>query len=264
MQTAATQISDEVRDLDLERYVLELETDGLTVVPPEVTGVGPAFFDRCTEVLLAKFTAMTGGCPISLETGPERELSWPAPKNPSRVNFVPKDAPPPTQMLIQQLLQLDRSLPRSLREPRRRCPDRPPDRTRLVQQRQDATPIEHQLLREVAGRVRLRPEPRPALRPRRQPAAVGQPRAHRQRHLVPDRLHARRRGTRLRPRLAPLQRPPRPELPRGRQARRVRARFGDRLARLDLARGVPRKRPRGCASTPSPTTATRPCCRRRT
>ena len=108
MQTAATQISDEVRDLDLERYVLELETDGLTVVPPEATGVGPAFFDRCTEVLLAKFTAMTGGCPISLETGPERELSWPAPKNPKRSSFVPKDAPPSTQMLIQQLLQLDR------------------------------------------------------------------------------------------------------------------------------------------------------------
>ena len=114
MQTAGTEIrgiSEEVQALDLERYVLELETDGLTVVPAEVTGVSAAFFDRCTEVLLEQFTAMTGGCPISIEAGPEQELSWPAPKaaRKDRVSFVPKDAPPPTQMLIQQLLQLDRS-----------------------------------------------------------------------------------------------------------------------------------------------------------
>ena len=63
------------------------------------------FFDRCTDVLLTQFTAMTGGCPISLEAGPESELSWP--KRPASA-IVPKDAPPPTQMLIQQLLQLDR------------------------------------------------------------------------------------------------------------------------------------------------------------
>ena len=105
METTATQLSDEVRDLGLEPYVLELEADGLTVVPPEVTGVSGEFFDRCTDVLLTQFTAMTGGCPISLEAGPEGELSWPErPAGP----LAPKDAPPPTQMLIQQLLQLDR------------------------------------------------------------------------------------------------------------------------------------------------------------
>ena len=105
METAATQISDEVKDLNLESYVLELEADGLTVVPPEVTGVSAEFFDRCTDVLLTQFTAMTGGCPISIEAGPVGELSWPErPAGP----LAPKDAPPPTQMLIQQLLQLDR------------------------------------------------------------------------------------------------------------------------------------------------------------
>ena len=108
MQTTATQLSDDVKRLDLERYVLELETDGLTVVPAEVTGVTPALFDRCTEVLLARFTAMTG-CPISLEAGPEEDLAWPAPRKTNRVTLMPKDAPPPTQMLIQQLLQLDRA-----------------------------------------------------------------------------------------------------------------------------------------------------------
>jgi len=105
METAATQISDEVKELNLESYVLELEADGLTVVPPEVTGVNAEFFDRCTDVLLTQFTAMTGGCPISVDAGPEGELSWPA-RPASRL--APKDAPPPTQMLIQQLLQLDR------------------------------------------------------------------------------------------------------------------------------------------------------------
>lgn len=108
MDTAATQISDEVKNLGLERYVLELETDGLTVVPPEVTGADPALFDHCTDVLLAKFTEVTGGCPISIENGPEGELSWPKPKEANRPTLIPKDAPPPTQMLIQQLLQLDR------------------------------------------------------------------------------------------------------------------------------------------------------------
>ena len=105
MQTAATEISDEAKQLGLERFILELETDGLTVVPPEVTGVEPAAFERCTEVLLAKFTAMTGGCPISLAKGPEGTLQWPEAPNSA---LRPKDAPLPTQMLIQQLLQLDR------------------------------------------------------------------------------------------------------------------------------------------------------------
>lgn len=107
MENAATQLSDEVRDQNLERHVLELETDGLTVVSPEVTGVTPAFLDRCTDVLLDQFTQMTGGCPISLADGPTGELSWPAPKE-GRVSLRSDDAPPPSQMLIQQLLQLDR------------------------------------------------------------------------------------------------------------------------------------------------------------
>lgn len=110
MESAATQISDEVKRLDLERYVLELETDGLTVVPPEITGVTADFFDRCTDVLLTKFTDMTGGCPISIESGPTGELSWPTPKPNGAPRLRPEgeDIPPPSQMLIQQLLQLDR------------------------------------------------------------------------------------------------------------------------------------------------------------
>ena len=105
METAARHLSEEVKSLGLERYVLELETDGLTIVPPEVTGVTPEFLDRCTGVLLARFTEMTGGCPISIEEGPMGELTWPEdmPRG-----LGGQNAPLPTQMLIQQLLQLDR------------------------------------------------------------------------------------------------------------------------------------------------------------
>ena len=76
MQTAATQLSAEIRGLGLERFVLELETDGLTIVPPEVTGVTPELLDRCTEVLCQRFEEMTG-CPINVEDGPLGELEWP-------------------------------------------------------------------------------------------------------------------------------------------------------------------------------------------
>ena len=105
MASTATTLSDEIKDLGLEQYVLELEADGLAIVPPEVTGVTPEFLDRCTEVLLARFTEMTGGCPISIEEGPTGELVWP--ENRER-GLGGADAPEPTQMLIQQLLQLDR------------------------------------------------------------------------------------------------------------------------------------------------------------
>ena len=86
-------------------YLSELEEHGLTIVPPEVTGVDMATIDRCVEVLLARFTELTG-CPISLEEGPLAELTWPAG---STIGFARgREAPDPTQALIQQLLQVDR------------------------------------------------------------------------------------------------------------------------------------------------------------
>ena len=107
METLATRLSDEIKRFGLERHVLELESDGLTIVPPEVTGVTPEHLRRCTEALLARFTEMTGGCPITLEDGPLGELTWPeGGKSP----LQGKDAPPTSQMLIQQTLKLDRSL----------------------------------------------------------------------------------------------------------------------------------------------------------
>ena len=99
--------ADPIKELSLEKYALELDTEGLTIVPPEVTGVEPALVERVTEVLLERFTEITNGCPISIENGPEDDLKW---HEPPASAIRPKDAPLPTQMLIQQLLQLDRSI----------------------------------------------------------------------------------------------------------------------------------------------------------
>ena len=101
-----TTLHGDIAKLGLEQYALELEADGLTIVPPEVTGINQKTIDHCIEALLEKFTEMTGGCPINLEDGPTGNLSWP--KLEKRTSLRPKDAPRPTQMLIQQLLQIDR------------------------------------------------------------------------------------------------------------------------------------------------------------
>ena len=104
MSNENSKLPEEIVEYKLEQYALELETDGLTIVPPEVTGISEEFIDACVEVLLAKFTEMTG-CPISLANGPEAELEWPEGEN----NLLAgAGAPDPTQMLIQQLLQVDR------------------------------------------------------------------------------------------------------------------------------------------------------------
>ena len=103
MNVQANQLSAEIVEHELEPYILQLESDGLTIVPPEVTGVSEAFLDRCTEVLLERFEALTG-CPISLEEGPEGKLAWP-----DGDGFLQEDNPKaPTQALLQQLLQMDR------------------------------------------------------------------------------------------------------------------------------------------------------------
>ena len=106
METKATMLSDEIRELGLERYVLELEMDGLTVVPAAVSGVDPDVLDTCQERLLEAFTRVTGGCPVSMENGPEQALVWPK----GQSSFMRGEgAPEPTQILIQQLMQIDRS-----------------------------------------------------------------------------------------------------------------------------------------------------------
>ncbi|NKB98796.1 MAG: hypothetical protein GKR90_09935 [Pseudomonadales bacterium] len=99
-------ISNDTELLELEKYIEELETNGLTILPPDVTGVAPELVDRAASALLNRFTELTG-CPISLAQGPLKALEWP---DGGRARFVAaENAPDPTQALIQQLLQIDRS-----------------------------------------------------------------------------------------------------------------------------------------------------------
>lgn len=107
MANISDQIRAEITQYALEPYLLELESNGLTIVPPEVTGVTDALLDRCTEVLLEEFTRMTG-CPISLENGPEGELEWPDGTDRIMASVGLPPEPKPSVMLMQQLLQRDR------------------------------------------------------------------------------------------------------------------------------------------------------------
>jgi hypothetical protein len=101
------QADSDIAALDLEDFAFELEDQGLTIVPPEKTGVPIDKLDYATSVLLNRFTEITGGCPISVEVGPMGELEF---SNGAKSRFPGSedDTPQPTQMLIQQLLKLDR------------------------------------------------------------------------------------------------------------------------------------------------------------
>ena len=53
-------ISPEIKELGIEEYARELESNGLTIVPPEVNGFGLERIDRVVEIILERAEAMTG------------------------------------------------------------------------------------------------------------------------------------------------------------------------------------------------------------
>ena len=59
----------------LQNYRRELDEQGYTVVPPEVTGVDGSMVDALTERLLEKCELLIG-CKFTVEHGPERELDY--------------------------------------------------------------------------------------------------------------------------------------------------------------------------------------------
>mgnify|MGYP006888800685 CR=1 FL=1 len=67
--------SEVITGLGLEKYVMQLEVDGLCVVPPEVHGVPMSVFDDMVDFILAKSEALVG-CKFSLERGPPAEVSF--------------------------------------------------------------------------------------------------------------------------------------------------------------------------------------------
>lgn len=74
-QTLAT-AAPEIAELGLEPYVLQLEVDGLAVVPPEVHGVTEARIDRLVELLLARCEELVG-CGFTLDEGPLTPVRFP-------------------------------------------------------------------------------------------------------------------------------------------------------------------------------------------
>ena len=105
-ESRVTKMSPAISRLGLERYVLELEVDGLTVVPPEVTGLTDELVDRMVELLLAKSKELIG-CEFSLDRGPHTPLAFR--QNATGLAALGKDRHKPSQILIQRLASFNRA-----------------------------------------------------------------------------------------------------------------------------------------------------------
>ena len=53
-------LSAEIQELGIEEYARELESNGLTIVPPEVNEFGLERIDRIVEIILERAEPMTG------------------------------------------------------------------------------------------------------------------------------------------------------------------------------------------------------------
>jgi ectoine hydroxylase-related dioxygenase (phytanoyl-CoA dioxygenase family) len=101
----ATPLSSGLSELGLESHILELELDGLTVVPPEVHGFGIDRCDQAVDLILRRAEALTASS-FSLEQGPSKRLAF-APR--ANVLAGPDaDKGEPTQFMLHQLTSYHR------------------------------------------------------------------------------------------------------------------------------------------------------------
>ncbi len=100
-----TLLSPQIQELELEQFVLQLEVDGLCVVPPERTGVAPETVNAIAEQLLSEAQEVVG-CEFDLNEGPKAELTMSADEN--VIAQFSGDRGEPTQFLVQQLCARDR------------------------------------------------------------------------------------------------------------------------------------------------------------
>jgi len=100
-----TRLSSEIEELELESFVLQLEVDGLCVVPPEQTGVDEETIKAVAERLLLE-AEETVGCSFDLAEGPAAEVTMNADEN--VIADLSGDHGEPTQFLLQQLCARDR------------------------------------------------------------------------------------------------------------------------------------------------------------
>ena len=107
MSTTAmqTRLSPQIQELEREQFVLQLEVDGLCVVPPERTGVAPETINAIAEQLLSEAQEVVG-CEFDLNEGPRAELTMSADEN--VIAQFSGDRGEPTQFLVQQLCARDR------------------------------------------------------------------------------------------------------------------------------------------------------------
>ncbi|MEM7218992.1 MAG: phytanoyl-CoA dioxygenase family protein [Pseudomonadota bacterium] len=99
VSAAPARKSDEIVALGLGDYVMQLEVDGLCVVPPEVTGLNDETVDALTACLLQEAEAMVG-CAFTLDRGPHAELVFDADRP---FDGIAEEQERLTQFLIQQL-----------------------------------------------------------------------------------------------------------------------------------------------------------------
>lgn len=100
-----TRLSPQIQELELEQFVLQLEVDGLCVVPPERTGVAPETINAIAEQLLSEAQEVVG-CEFDLNEGPRAALTMSADEN--VIAQFSGDRGEPTQFLVQQLCARDR------------------------------------------------------------------------------------------------------------------------------------------------------------
>lgn len=107
MKAAAleTRMSWEVQELGLESFVLQLEVDGLCVVPPEKTGVQPETIKAIRDHLLSEAEQIVG-CGFDLNAGPDIPLTMSPDEN--VIARFSGDSGEPTQFVVQQLCARDR------------------------------------------------------------------------------------------------------------------------------------------------------------
>ena len=78
MQTDSQFYTDSQRSIaekGLEKYVLDIELNGFTIVPPEVTGLNDEKIDHLVEVLMTKCEELVG-CQFDVQNGPEKPLDF--------------------------------------------------------------------------------------------------------------------------------------------------------------------------------------------
>ena len=106
----------QLRQLNIEKYALELDVTGYTIVPPEVTGMTTEKMEKIRNLLLKKAGEVTG-VKWTLEDGPCEEMLWPdgasslskhkrSPAKPA--SSLSDNVDFPHQILLQQLCSYDR------------------------------------------------------------------------------------------------------------------------------------------------------------